>query len=215
LFASAVRVIPLAFVSALAPEAASRSGRSRGTLPAPGLGCRPPGISGSLHVDASRISQVSRRSILCLCSAPRPRSNRRALAIAVTSMLPHACTTARASDDDHFGAHSRSFSTCSPTLRVSCCHLRARLASGWLAGLYREGVEPSGSLRKVSDHMIILLSCPPDAKYIDFMARIISLSPVELVGPGVNDRVLIEVIHGGDDTILEFLFGFDADVAQH
>src|SRR6266576_883472 len=41
-------------------------------------------------------------------------------------------------------------STCSPTLRVSCCHSRARLASGWLAGLYREGVEPSGSLRKVS-----------------------------------------------------------------
>src|SRR5215470_6243862 len=32
------------------------------------------------------------------------------------------------------------------------CHSRARLASGWLAGLYREGGEPSGSLRKVSDH---------------------------------------------------------------
>src|SRR5262249_52410513 len=26
-----------------------------------------------------------------------------------------------------------------------------RLASGWLARLYREGVEPSGSLQKVSD----------------------------------------------------------------
>src|SRR5215467_12770586 len=66
-------------------------------------------------------------------------------------------------DDDDFEAHSRSFGTCSPTLRVSCCHSRARLASGWLAGLCREGVEPSGSLRKVSDHMIILLSCSPDA----------------------------------------------------
>jgi hypothetical protein len=55
-------------------------------------------------------------------------------------------------DDTNFGAHSRSFNTCSPTLRVSCCHSRARLASGWLAGLYREGVEPSGPHRKVSDH---------------------------------------------------------------
>jgi hypothetical protein len=27
-------------------------------------------------------------------------------------------------------------------------------------GLYREGVEPSGPLRKVSDHMIVLVSCP-------------------------------------------------------
>src|SRR5262249_27735720 len=64
--------------------------------------------------------------------------------------------------------------TCSPTLRVSCCHSRARLASGWLAGLYREGVEPSGSLRKVSDHMVIPLSCPPDATHVPYR------SPVEL-----------------------------------
>src|SRR5215831_725072 len=69
----------------------------------------------------------------------------------------------KASDDTNFGAHSRSFNTCSPTLRVSCCHSHARLASGWLAGLYREGVEPSGPHRKVSDHMIVPLSCPPDA----------------------------------------------------
>ena len=41
--------------------------------------------------------------------------------------------------------------------------LRARLASGWLASLYREGVAPSGSLRQVSDHMILLLSWHPDA----------------------------------------------------
>src|SRR5262249_16981477 len=78
--------------------------------------------------------------------------------------------TVKASDDEHFGAHSRSFGTCSPTLRASCCHSRARLASGWLAGLYREGVEPSGSLRKVSDHMTILLSCSPDATLITSVA---------------------------------------------
>src|SRR5437660_7983547 len=81
-------------------------------------------------------------------------------------MLPSLRETTKASDNADFGAHSRSFGTCSPTLRASCCHSRARLASGWLAGLYREGVEPSGSLRKVSDHMTILLSCSPDATQI-------------------------------------------------
>src|SRR5215469_18528803 len=78
-------------------------------------------------------------------------------------MLPPLIPTTKASNDEHFGAHSRSFGTCCPTLRVSHYHSRARLASGWLAGLYREGVEPSGSLRKVSGHMAILLSCSPDA----------------------------------------------------
>src|SRR5215467_5967206 len=38
-----------------------------------------------------------------------------------------------------------------------------RKAGFRLVGLYREGVEPSGPLRKVSDHMTILLSCSPDA----------------------------------------------------
>ena len=55
-----------------------------------------------------------------------------------------AIRTTRASALTDFEADSRSFSTCSPTLRTSCCHSRARLASGWLAGLCREGVEPSG-----------------------------------------------------------------------
>jgi len=32
------------------------------------------------HVDVSRISQVSRRPILCLCPGPRPRPNRQSLA---------------------------------------------------------------------------------------------------------------------------------------
>ena len=67
---------------------------------------------------------------------------------------PHRCCPRFAHSegfgDLHFGARSRSFGTRCPTLRVSCCHSRARLASGWLARLYREGVEPSGSLREVS-----------------------------------------------------------------
>src|SRR6516162_7018615 len=48
-------------------------------------------------------------------------------------MLPPLDGTTKASDNGDFGARSRSFSTCSPTLRTSCCHSRARLASGWLA----------------------------------------------------------------------------------
>ncbi len=31
----------------------------------------------------------------------------------------------------------------------------------------------------------------------------------------MNDRFLIEVLHGGHETILELLFRFDADVTQH
>jgi hypothetical protein len=30
----------------------------------------------------------------------------------------------------------------------------------------------------------------------------------------VNDGIAIEIIHGGDEAVLEFLFGGDADVAQ-
>jgi hypothetical protein len=99
-----------------------------------------------------------------------PRARHQAAALRGT--LPPLRETTKASDNADFGAHSRSFRTCSPTLRVSCCHSRARLASGWLAGLYREGVEPSGSLRKVSDHMVIPLSCPPDATHVPYRSLV-------------------------------------------
>jgi len=45
---------------------------------------------------------------------------------------------------------TRSFNTRYRTLHAWRCRTRARLASGRLASLYREGVEPSGPLRKVS-----------------------------------------------------------------
>src|SRR5215470_11750032 len=54
-------------------------------------------------------------------------------AMAVTSILPPLRETTKASDNADFGAHSRSFRTCSPTLRVSCCHL-TRKAGFRLAG---------------------------------------------------------------------------------
>ena len=44
----------------------------------------------------------------------------------------------------------RGFSTCCLRFMRDVATAHARLASGWLAGLCREGVEPSGSRRKVS-----------------------------------------------------------------
>jgi hypothetical protein len=51
-------------------------------------------------------------------------------------------------------------------LRFKCgvATTHVRLASGWLASLYREGVEPSGSLRKVSE---LLHLFPPSWIYPD------------------------------------------------
>src|SRR5579862_6366549 len=46
------------------------------------------------------------------------------------------------------------------------------------------------------------------------MVRIISGSLGEFIGPGVDDRMAIDVIDTGDDALLEFVFRGDADVAQ-
>jgi hypothetical protein len=83
-------------------------------------------------MDANGISQVFRRSIPCLCSVPGPRSNRRVLAIPVTSMLPPLSGRRRLRRWLISGL-TRSFGTCCHTLRAWCCHIRARLASGWPA----------------------------------------------------------------------------------
>jgi hypothetical protein len=52
----------------------------------------------------------------------------------------------------NFGAQSRGFSTRCLRFTNGVATIHARLASGWLARLYRERVELSGSLQKVSDH---------------------------------------------------------------
>jgi hypothetical protein len=57
----------------------------------------------------------------------------------------------------NFGAQSRGFSTRCLRFKNDVATIPAKLASGWLARLYREGVEPSGSLQKVSDQSLILL----------------------------------------------------------
>ena len=97
------------------------------------------------HVDVSGISQVPRRSILCLCLGPRPRPNRRSLAYCRF----HRCYP-RSDDSEGFSVMgisglSRGFSTCCLRFKNGVATIHARLASGWLARLYREGVEPSGS----------------------------------------------------------------------
>jgi hypothetical protein len=52
----------------------------------------------------------------------------------------------------NFGAQSRGFGTRCLRFKSDVATTHAKLASGRLARLYREGVEPSGPLQKVSDH---------------------------------------------------------------
>jgi hypothetical protein len=122
--------------------------------------CRLPG-SGFSHVDANGISQVFRRSVRCLCSVPRPRPGRDVLAI--DGHLSAALATHIAKAPATFiSGLTRSFGTC--CLRFT--HGVAARVQGSLPAdglrLCREGVEPSGSLRKVSvrfdDHPPFLLS---------------------------------------------------------
>src|SRR6516165_1543398 len=82
--------------------------------------------------------------------------------LTVSSMLPPHFPRRRLQRLMNFGALSRSFGTCCLRFKNDVATIPAKLASGWLARLYREGVEPSGSLQKVSDHIPILLFwiCP-------------------------------------------------------
>ena len=102
---------PPSFVLALAlPE-------DRRSLPGPGFGWPAARLSGFLRVDANGISQVFRRSFPCLCSVPRPRSNRRALAMTVTSMPPPLCAQRRLRAMLDFGAnpqlqHTLTYASC-------------------------------------------------------------------------------------------------------
>src|SRR5258708_20434097 len=51
--------------------------------------------------------------------------------------------------------------------------------------------------------------------YIVSKVRIISGGLVEFIGPSVDDRMSVELVHGGHDAILEFLLGCDAHATQH
>ncbi len=86
-------------------------------------------------------------------------------------------------------ASARSVSTCSPTLRASCCHSRARLASGWVVGLYREGVELRIAT-KGFDPIVILLSCAPDATWLNPTRHKIAVHASPRSSPSTTQRSL-------------------------
>src|SRR5262245_32924510 len=71
--------------------------------------------------------------------------------LTVSSMLP-PLPSPRGLQPLEISGLSRGFSTCCLRFTNGVATIHAKLASGWLARLYREGVEPSGSLQKVSDH---------------------------------------------------------------
>jgi hypothetical protein len=104
------------------------------------------------RVDVSGISQVPRRSVPCLCLVPGPRPNRRCLAsLRFRQCCPRSLHSEGFSVMEISGL-PRGFSTRCLGFTSGVATTHARLASGGRARLYRKGVEPSGSLRKVSDH---------------------------------------------------------------
>src|SRR5215813_13150251 len=164
-FASGVHAILLA--SCFVTCAPSRSEGTSGPGP---LFNRRPDLPVRSHVDVSGTSQFPRRSILCLFPALRPRPNQRSLAsLTVSSMLPPRFPRQELQRLMNFGALLRGFGTCCLRFKTGVATTPARLASGWLARLYREGVEPSGSLQKVSDRSLILLFwIYPGAREVSF-----------------------------------------------
>jgi len=119
---------------------------------------RRPDLPGCLHVDVYGTSQVPGRSIPCLCPAPpTPAEPTIPRLLTVSSMLPPRFPRRRLQRFMNFGAQSRGLAPAAYASRMVLPPPHAKLASGWLAHLCREGVEPSGSLQKVSDQSLILL----------------------------------------------------------
>jgi len=119
-------MIPPSFVLACALPEVRR--------PLPGQGFVVPAAlrSGPARVDANGISQVFRRSILCLCSVPGPRPNRCILAFAAASMLPPLSGRRRLRRWLISGLTRKLRHLLSYASRPRC-RSRAKLASGWLA----------------------------------------------------------------------------------
>src|SRR5260221_14698369 len=86
----------------------------------------------------------------------------------------------------NFGALSRGFGTCCLRFKNRVATIPARLASGWLARLYREGGEPSGSLQKVSNHIsrppFLDLSCRKGSFIFEPPSRFTSLDHLVVAG---------------------------------
>src|SRR5262249_53388556 len=78
--------------------------------------------------------------------------------MAVSPMLPPCRRPRRLRRLELFRGLPLGFSTCCLRFKAPVARNQARLASGRPARLYRAGVEPAGSLRKVSGYMTFLLS---------------------------------------------------------
>src|SRR5262245_41991543 len=130
---------------------------------------RRPDLPVRSHVDVSGTSQVPRRSILCLCPALRPAEPTiPRLFDGLVDAAP-ALPTAGASALNEFRGSITRLWHLLPTLQDWCRHHPCKARFGWLARLYREGVEPSGSLQKVSDPSLILLFwIYPGAREVSF-----------------------------------------------
>ncbi len=89
-------------------------------------------LSGMPHEDPHGISQVSWRPIPHLCPVPRPRPDRRDLAIAVSPMLPPFPTRRRLQRDMLSGL-PQGFSVRCLRFTSGVADAHARLASGWWA----------------------------------------------------------------------------------
>ena len=114
-FASAAHVILLVRARRGAPRRSKVPWARAFGVPGP----QSPGLS---HVDANGISQVFRRSVLCLCSVLGPRSNRRVLATDGHVDAAPATHTAKASAMADFGANPQLRHTLPYASRVTLPH---------------------------------------------------------------------------------------------
>ncbi len=94
-------------------------------------------------------------------SMPLPRSSTPANPtiprhLTVSSMLPPRFPRQGLQRLMNFEAQSRGFNICCLRFTNGVATIHARLASGWLARLCREGVQPSGPRQKVSVRLILL-----------------------------------------------------------
>src|SRR5262252_11169945 len=102
-----------------------------------------------LHGRASLVEVQMTPSVTCRQRTTRGRTS------ALVSILASSATRCRFVDRFvrlKVLSHVRGFGTCCLRFTNGVATIHAKLASGWLARLYREGVEPSGSLQKVSGH---------------------------------------------------------------
>jgi hypothetical protein len=109
-------------------------------------------------------SQVIRSVLLPRSSTPAEPTIPRHLT--VSSMLPPRFPRQGLQRLMNFGAQSRSFGTRCLRFTNDVATTHARLASGWLARLFREGVQPSGSRQKVSVRLILLFWIYPGAREV-------------------------------------------------